>query len=121
MKNNFDIKKRLVLEGRSQIFKNWAEHSNITAEEFLENLKWVCDDPLDEKGLMTREIGLTPTGIVKLQRVNSTLLGFEGFYLDGMHWGGASFERQSTEAEKPFYGDTIKEWEKISLSCKDKI
>lgn len=209
MKNHhgYNYKKRLVQEGKSQIFKNWASHSSITAEEFLENLEWVCDDPMQKfkfmsgygalknqvaclsainvetfeeflkalewgcdvpmhevtlmdsyavlkdqiarssvitaeafaeflKGLeqlykleesytvqrMTREIGLTPTGIVRLRRVNDAHGNFVGFYRqDGRLWGGAIFERPCTEAEKPFYGDTIKQCHKIAISCMDHI
>lgn len=52
IKNNYDIKKKLVLEGNSRIFNDWAEQSTITAEEFLENLEWVCDDPMQKIKLM---------------------------------------------------------------------
>lgn len=209
MKNHhgYNYKKRLVQEGKSQIFKNWADHSSITAEEFLENLEWVCDDPMQKfkfmsdygalknwvaclstinvetfeeflkalerdcdvpmhevtlmdsyavlKGQiarssvitaeafaefskdleqlcklkdsyiverMTREIGLTPTGIVRLRRVNDAHGNFVGFYRqDGRLWGGAIFERPTTEEEKPLYGDTVKGCQKICLSCRDSI
>lgn len=46
--HNFDIKKKLVLNGQSRIFNNWSEHSTITTEEFLENLEWVCNDPMQK-------------------------------------------------------------------------
>lgn len=207
IKNDFDIKKKLVLEGNSRIFNDWAAHSTITAEEFLENLEWVCDDPMQKIRLMTaygvikdrvscsstitaetfaefledlewacdapmhkvtlmdsyaalkdqiarsstitaeafaefledlervckledsytvermtREIGLTPTGIVRLQRVNDAHGNFVGFYLqDGKIWEGAIFEIPCPEAEKSFYGDTIEERHKISISCRDRI
>ena len=56
--NNFDIKVKLVESGKSEIFSKWQELGLITKEEFIENLKWVCEDPLDEKGKLTREIAL---------------------------------------------------------------
>lgn len=103
-----------------------ARSFTITIEafaEFLEDLERVCgleDSYTVER--MTREIGLTPTGIVRLQRVNDAHGNLVGFYRqDGNIWDGASFEVPCTEAEKPFYGDTIKEWQKISILCRDRI
>ena len=70
MKNYFEVKKNLVLTGNSRIFNNWAEHSSITADDFIVALEWVCDDPLDANGMLTREIALAPDRIVKLRRIN---------------------------------------------------
>ena len=56
--NNIDIKVKLVESGKSKVFAKWQELGLITKEEFIENLKWVCEDPLDEKGKLTREIAL---------------------------------------------------------------
>lgn len=56
--NNIDIKVKLVESGKSKVFAKWQELGLITKEEFIENLKWVCEDPLDEKGRLTREIAL---------------------------------------------------------------
>lgn len=58
MKNYFEVKKNIVLTGNSRIFNNWAEHSSITADDFIVALEWVCDDPLDANGMLTREIAL---------------------------------------------------------------
>ena len=35
MKNYFEVKKNIVLTGNSRIFNNWAEHSSITADDFI--------------------------------------------------------------------------------------
>lgn len=110
----------MILGGNSRVFKDWAARSTITADEFLENLEWVCNDPLDEKGRMTRDIGLTPTGIVKLQRVYDAH-GLVSFYLGKERWDGAFFERPAIENERPLYGDIIREHQKIGLSCKDRV
>ena len=59
--SGFEIKKKIVQEGGSRIFKNWNAVSGITEEEFLEALEWVCDDPNADDGLLTREIGLLVT------------------------------------------------------------
>lgn len=71
-KFNFERKKKTVLEGKSKIFENWKERSNITKEEFLDALLWVCSDPKNGgkmKCQTTREIALTPNGIKKLAKV----------------------------------------------------
>ena len=59
MKNYFEVKKNLVLTGNSRIFNNWAEHSSITADDFIVALEWVCDDPLDANGMLTRAVSYT--------------------------------------------------------------
>ena len=80
MKNYFEVKKNIVLTGNSRIFNNWAEHSSITADDFIVALEWVCDDPLDANGMLTREIALAPDGIVKLRRINDHHTGITSFY-----------------------------------------
>ena len=37
---------------------NWVEHTDVTPQDFLEALEWVCEDPFDEEGRITREISL---------------------------------------------------------------
>lgn len=56
--NNIDIKIKLVKSGKSQVFAKWQKFGLVTEEEFIENLKWVCEDPLDKNGKLTREIAL---------------------------------------------------------------
>lgn len=56
--NNIDIKIKLVELNKSKVFAKWQELGLITKEEFIKALKWVCEDPLDEKGKLTREIAL---------------------------------------------------------------
>ena len=41
MKNYFEVKKNIVLTGNSRIFNNWAEHSSITADDFIVALEYV--------------------------------------------------------------------------------
>ena len=43
--NNFEIKKRIVEEGNSKVFKEWASRAGITEEEFIEGIRWLCEDP----------------------------------------------------------------------------
>lgn len=122
--NNFETKKKIVLAGNSKVFRNWSAHSNITKEDFINALEWLCADPLDTKGRMTREIGLTPNGIVKLTR----WYGYNNlcsFYHNEEVWSGAIFKRPcKNDREKMFSldgGKTVEERHKISLSCKDRV
>lgn len=122
-RNAFLAKKKTVLSGKSKIFKNWAAHSTITEKDFIEALDWLCDDALDEKGRMTREIGLTPTGIVKLHRIYDDL-GFCSLFLGEERWTGAYFKTPcTTEKERLFSmdGENIEAKYNISLSCRDRV
>jgi hypothetical protein len=63
----FELKKAIVYGGDSNIFKNWQEFTGITKEEFVAGLEWLCADPCDKHGRLTRELGCTQgRGIVKL-------------------------------------------------------
>lgn len=114
--NNFEIKKKIVLSGGSRIFNNWAAHSTITLDEFVSALEWVCADPMDDNGKMTREIALAPDRIVKLRRINDRF-GMTAFYefpsdnggngTLGALWGGTMFPDGFVY--------------KISLSAKDRV
>ena len=64
---NYDAKKRIVQAGESRICNNWVEHTDITVQDFLVALEWVCEDPFDKEGRITREIGLKQNRIVRLQ------------------------------------------------------
>lgn len=91
-RNHFETKKKIVLEGRSEVFKNWKEYiPDLTEEAFIEGLEWVCDDQLDEKGRLTREFAANADGsIVKLRRVHDNL-GMCSFRTeDGRLWSGTS-------------------------------
>ena len=102
--NNYEVKERLVKSGKSRVFQNWHTYAGITEEEFLEGLKWVCED-LMPNGYLTRELGCEIPGgaekgrgkIVKLVRAYRTAVNgwhdFQGFYrLEGemLHpvWNG---------------------------------
>lgn len=93
-KHDFETKKKIVLENRSRVFKEWAKHSAITKEEFVDALEWVCDDPLDEYSRLTRGIGLEPTGLIRFERVWNNTREVVAFYnIDNKKlWDGAVFE-----------------------------
>lgn len=42
--NNFDHKIKTLEAGKSKVFNNWHKMYGISKEEFIENLKWVCED-----------------------------------------------------------------------------
>ena len=86
----FDIKKH-VEDGNSRIFENWRRHAGITAEDFIREVEWLKDDP-DYKVYgpsMTRELGCTKKGMVRLRRVRSKCCGV-AFYSEatGLLWHG---------------------------------
>ena len=115
------MEKAFIFNPNSKIFQNWKEHSTITETEFVEALSWLHDDPRDEKGRMTREIGLTPTGILRLNRAY-TDQGLCYFYHDGKIWNGEHFSTPCrNEKEKRFSadGENLITLHKITLSPED--
>ena len=85
--NNYEIKKKIVLAGGSRIFNNWKAHSNITQEGFLRELKWLCEDPMDSIGRLTRQLGCDEKrGLVRLRRNNGEITVF--YEEDGWIWNG---------------------------------
>ena len=113
--------KTFIFNPNSQIFQNWQEHSAITEAEFVEALGWLHDDPYDNQGRMTREIGLAPEGIIRLTRTY-TNDGRCYFYHDGELWNGEHFSTPCrTEKEKRFSadGENLVTFRKISLSPED--
>lgn len=101
--------KTFIFNTNSKIFRSWQEHSTITEAEFVEALNWLHDDSLDEQGRMTREIGLTPTGILRLTRTY-TNDGRCYFYHNGELWDGEHFTTD---------GENLVTFHKISLSPED--
>lgn len=57
----YEHAKKLVDSGKSKLFENWNEIGNISIDEFLAGYKWLSEDPLDEKGRISRDIGLEVT------------------------------------------------------------
>ena len=113
--------KTFIFNSNSKIFLNWCEHSTITEEEFVSALKWLHGDPRDEQGRMTREIGLTPTGILRLTRAY-TDNGLCYFYHNGELWNGEHFTTPCrNEKERAFSadGENLITLHKITLSPED--
>lgn len=125
MKNNYDIKEKIVKSGGSKILKNWQQlcgwnDYSLTEGEFLEALKWVCEDPIDEYNRLTREIGLTKKGIVKLKRVWDKGLCLM-YHIDTKElWGGDCFKTPCDNPDFAPNGFYVTNY-KISLSAIEKI
>lgn len=88
--NHFDIKKKIVEAGNSKIFNNWHEHTGLSKEDFLAGLAWLCEDPRDEKGRLTRELGCKKGVLHKLRRCHEKV-GYDEYiatirYEDGRLW-----------------------------------
>lgn len=123
--NNFVIKERLVKSNRSKILSNWQQLCSwngydLSMEEFLENLKWVCEDPMDEYGGLTREIGLTKNGIVKIKRVRDKGLCLMYRLDNNMNWWGDCFRTpcdKNAFAPDGWWSSNYK----ISISARDRI
>lgn len=122
MNNNFETKKKIILAGDSEVFKNWQRLlPNLTEEMFLDAVKWVCDDPAQHGEKLTREIGLTRIGIVKLNRHNLRTGLTEFRYENGRLWTGDNFR---IPCDNPDYADedgTILQTFKLSLSARDRV
>lgn len=121
--NDFEIKAKIVGAGNSKVFNEWCKYSDITKADFLAALEWLCADPMNADGKMTREIGLSPSGIVKLTRCYGKD-GLCSFYKDGALWNGERFERQPKSEKELRFADkngVISEIHMISLSCKDRV
>ena len=56
----FEAKRRIVEAGDSLICNEWQRLTNdaFTVDEFVDALRWLCDDPCDDRGRLTRELVL---------------------------------------------------------------
>lgn len=77
----FEAKKKIILNNDSKIFNNWREATGISQEDFLEGIKWLCEEEKDKKGMDVRAMGCSSDGkIVKLRRIRDKYGEFVGFY-----------------------------------------
>lgn len=127
----FEVKKKIVLTGNSTVFNNWREVTGgkLTAGAFLSGLEWLCEDPLDEHGRVTRALALNGDGtLAKLsycRTVHGTTLRYAedcGRYCTGNLWAGSMFTTKLSPVDAAFYGKSeIREPAKIAISVKDQI
>ena len=133
-RRNLDVKKKIVLAGNSRIFNNWqkATHGKLTIETFFAGLEWLAEDPLDEKGRTTRELGLEGDGSVV--HINRFFEGPEEIvsyrYAEdygakrhkGYIWWGSSFTWEASPDEKAFWGkDICSQLSQIAINAADRI
>lgn len=121
---NFETCKKIVEAGSSKVFENWKALAPITKEDFLDALKWICKDPEDggaNGDKMTREVGLTPNGIVKLKRAYGIDDTCAFYKQDGRRWEGAVFY---VPCDNPDFADgdgKVATNLTLSVSCRDRI
>lgn len=124
---NYETKAKIVLAGDSKILAEWQKGlPNLSEDMFLHELCWLCEDPRDKYGKLTREIGLTRIGIVRLDRIYDPATGMTTFrYHEGKRkgelWDGDSF---LVPCPNPNYADEngmVSQRYKISLSAADRI
>lgn len=128
MNPNFEIKKKIVLAGNSEIFNAWSKLAPITADEFIAALEWLCEDILNERGQCTRDIALSPTGIKKLYRHHYEDGSFAGWTdaadtsIAQRRWEGETFHQDLNEHDKKVWGcDTIPVRRTLTITVKDRI
>lgn len=125
MANNFEIKEKIVRNGDSKVFKNWQENSNITMEDFLDGLRWLCDDPMTD-GKLTRELGCIRRADSGWSDKDREILnpiephnpGVDRIYrLTRVYWQDGSFRGFVDETGHTWGGST----ECASISARDRI
>lgn len=112
---------RKVKSGECQILNVWKTHSTVTDDDFLKGVEWILKDPFDERNRLTREIALSPTGIVYLDRIYDDWHGMMVFSHNGQTWKGELFEVETEEKYKKMYGDTFMRSFELRLNAKDPI
>ena len=93
----YELKKKIVRSGGSQVFNEWQKYASISESDFLEALEWVCGDAFDLENRRTRYIGLEPNRIVKLKAIYGDFVSIIieesiGQPFGPERWNGAEFE-----------------------------
>ena len=115
--NGYNRKAKLVREGRSKTFALWKfVFPFISEDEFIENLKWVCED--EKKDKASRGMALTPDGIAKLSYDYS---GKAHFADTKEEWTGARFRIPCFDDRYADFDGTILQRFKLDLSSKDNV
>ena len=84
-----EIKEKIVREGGSTVYESWHKVCGITMEDFIDGLRWLCEDPMTD-GHPTRELGCK-RGDSRLHRL-TRVYTYDGpmalYDEDGHIWGG---------------------------------
>ena len=78
-KFNLRHKTAQVKAGESKVFNNWKEWGLVTEEEFIDALTWLCDDPLNEDGRLTRELAMLETEDMRNKKLSERGGGWARF------------------------------------------
>ncbi len=80
-KFNLNHKTAQVKAGESRVYKNWKEWGLVTEEEFIDALTWLCDDPLNEDGKLTRGLAMLESKDMREKKLSERTDGGEKFAL----------------------------------------
>ena len=118
--NDYKNKAKLVKDGYSRTFEIWQLIlPTLSKDEFIDNLKWVCDDKQKEK--VSRGMALTPDGIAKLYYEYSDK-GCKAHFTDTKEeWTGARFRIPCFDDRYADFDGTILQRFKLDLSSKDNV
>lgn len=104
--NNYYLKRKYVQQNQSKLFQKWHDTSDITKQEFLKGLRWLCEDPCcagRNRNLETRELCLLVNGrIAMLYRQYRKDDSFAG-----------RFDKEGNKVTRQYIEDT--------LTCHDEI
>ena len=85
MNKNFEIKERIVRAGNSKVFQSWQENAGISMDEFIEGLRWLCNDPKNGGKCgkrLTRELGCIRRADAGYSAEQIDTIGFTPSYRD---------------------------------------
>ena len=121
--HGYTTKKLLIDTNKSNVFNKWKYIAPISKADFLDSIKWICEDKSPDEKCYTKAIALTPNGIIKLTATHS-VTGYNFFDENGKKFSGAYFKRKAvTDKEKLFADENgeISSFCKIILSSKDRV
>lgn len=96
---NFSTKKQLVENGKSEVFNNWHKMFGIGKDEFIENLKWVCEDPKNGKSTVSnKHNGLTREIAIKANAEAMKRAEYMTMNAEARKMFGESFDEDKCEA-----------------------
>ena len=118
--NGYKNKAKLVKDGYSRTFEVWQlVLPTLSKDEFIENLKWVCED--DQKDKASRGMALTPDGIAKLYYEYTDNGCKAHFTATKEEWTGARFRIPCFDDRYADFDGTILQRFKLDLSSKDNV
>ena len=101
MKTRLEIKKEIILKGESNVFQNWREFANVSMEDFIAGLEWLCEEPTRENGKLRRELAIKKDGTLVYLDRHYGPTGLCAFYdaQTGRLWSGDGMNKVSISAD----------------------